>query len=67
MTKRKTERHVIVVSTLLLMILVGLTLFVASIAQADPVPAARVVHAYPRTIHLKEDPCRPATAANREF
>jgi mono/diheme cytochrome c family protein len=38
MTKDKTERHVIVASTLLLVIFVGLTLFVVSIVRANPVP-----------------------------
>lgn len=38
MTKDKTEKHVVVASTTLLVVFVGLTLFTASIARANPVP-----------------------------
>jgi mono/diheme cytochrome c family protein len=38
MTKDKTEHHVIVTSTMLFVIFVGLTLFVVSIVRANPVP-----------------------------
>jgi len=38
MTQDKTERHVMFASTILLVLFVGLTLFVASIVQANPSP-----------------------------
>jgi mono/diheme cytochrome c family protein len=38
MTKDKTEHHVIVAFTMLLVIFVGLMVFVVSIARANPVP-----------------------------
>src|SRR5260221_11084976 len=38
MTQNKTERHVMFASTILLMLFVGLTLFVGSIARANPGP-----------------------------
>jgi cytochrome c6 len=38
MTQDKTERHVMLASTILLVLFVGLTLFVASIVQANPGP-----------------------------
>ena len=38
MTQDKTERHVILASTFLLILFVGLTLFVSSIARANPAP-----------------------------
>lgn len=38
MTQDKTERHVIVASLFLLILLAGLTLFVSSIARANPGP-----------------------------
>ncbi|HWY07048.1 MAG TPA: cytochrome c [Candidatus Acidoferrales bacterium] len=38
MTLDKAERHVMFVSTILLLLFVGLTLFVASIARANPGP-----------------------------
>ncbi len=38
MTQDKTEQHVIFASLILLMLFAGLTLFVASIARANPAP-----------------------------
>jgi mono/diheme cytochrome c family protein len=38
MTQNKTEHHVMFASTVLLVLLVGLTLFVVSIVRANPVP-----------------------------
>jgi mono/diheme cytochrome c family protein len=38
MTKDKTEHHVMLACTILLVIFVGLTLFVVSIVRANPVP-----------------------------
>ena len=38
MTQNKTEQHVIFASAILLLLFVGLTLFVASIARANPGP-----------------------------
>jgi cytochrome c6 len=38
MTKDRTEYHVIFASTILLVLFLGLTLFVASIVRANPVP-----------------------------
>jgi cytochrome c6 len=38
MTQDKAERHVMFASTILLLLFVGLTLFVASIARANPGP-----------------------------
>jgi cytochrome c6 len=38
MRKDKTEHHVVVVSTMLLVLFAGLTLFVVSIVRADPGP-----------------------------
>ncbi len=38
MTQNKTERHVMFASTILLMLFVGVTLFVGSIARANPGP-----------------------------
>jgi len=47
--KDKTEHHVIVASTMLLVIFVGLTLFVASIVQASPGPDSAASSATFRT------------------
>jgi cytochrome c6 len=49
MTQDKAEHHVIVASTLLLLLFVGLTLFVASIARANPAPDAAASAATFRT------------------
>lgn len=49
MTQDKAEHHVIVASTLLLLLFVGLTLFVASIARANPAPDAAAASANFRT------------------
>ena len=49
MKKDKTEHHVIVASTMLLVIFVGLTLFVASIVQASPGPDSAASSATFRT------------------
>lgn len=49
MTQDKAEHHVIVASTLLLLLFVGLTLFVASIARANPAPDAAAASATFRT------------------
>jgi mono/diheme cytochrome c family protein len=38
MTQDKTERHVMFASAILLVLFVGLTLFVASIVRANPIP-----------------------------
>ena len=38
MTKDRTEHHVVFASTILLALFLGLTLFVASIVRANPVP-----------------------------
>jgi len=40
MTQDKTEQHVIFASTILLLLFAGLTLFIASIARANPGPDA---------------------------
>ena len=49
MTKDKTEHHVIVAFTMLLVIFVGLTLFVVSIVQANPGPDSAASSATFRT------------------
>ena len=49
MTQDRAEHHVIVASTLLLALFVGLTLFVASIARANPRPDAAASAATFRT------------------
>jgi cytochrome c6 len=49
MTQDKTENHVIVASTLLLLLFLGLTLFVASVARANPAPDAAASAATFRT------------------
>jgi cytochrome c6 len=45
MTKDKAENHAIFGSTILLLLFIGLTLFVASIARANPVPDAAAASA----------------------
>jgi mono/diheme cytochrome c family protein len=45
MTQDKAENHVIFGSTILLLLFVGLTLFIASIARANPVPDAAAASA----------------------
>jgi len=49
MTQEKTERHVMFASTILLVLFVGLTLFVASIVQANPGPDSAASSATFRT------------------
>jgi len=49
MTQDKTEQHVIFASLILLMLFVGLTLFVASIARANPAPDSADASATYRT------------------
>ena len=49
MTQDKTERHVMFASTILLVVFVGLTLFVASIVQANPGPDSAASSATFRT------------------
>ncbi len=49
MTQDKTERHVILASTFLLILFVGLTLFVSTIARADPAPDSAAATATFRT------------------
>ena len=49
MTQNKAERHVMFASTILLLLFVGLTLFVASIARANPGPDSAAVSATFRT------------------
>jgi cytochrome c6 len=49
MTQDRAAHHVIVASTLLLLLFVGLTLFVASIARANPGPDAAASAATFRT------------------
>ena len=39
MTQDKIERHVMLATTILLLLFVGLTLFVVSIVRADPNPS----------------------------
>jgi cytochrome c6 len=45
MTQDKAENHVIFGSTILLLLFIGLTFFVASIARANPVPDAAAASA----------------------
>jgi mono/diheme cytochrome c family protein len=49
MTQDKAERHVMFASTILLLLFVGLTLFVASIARATPGPDSTAASATFRT------------------
>jgi len=49
MTQDKTEQHAILGSLILLMLFVGLTLFVASIARANPAPDSADASATYRT------------------
>jgi len=49
MIQDKTERHVMLASTILLVLFVGLTLFVASIVQANPGPDSAASSATFRT------------------
>jgi cytochrome c6 len=49
MTQDKTERHVILASTFLLILFVGLALFVSSIARANPAPDSAAASATFRT------------------
>src|ERR1700687_2523725 len=49
MTQEKTERHVMFASTILLVLFVGLTLFVASIVRANPGPDSAASSATFRT------------------
>jgi cytochrome c6 len=49
MTKDKTEQHMMFASTILLVLLAGLTLFVVSIVQANPGPDSAVSSATFRT------------------
>jgi cytochrome c6 len=49
MTQDKAEHHVIFASTILLLLFVGLTLFIASIARANPGPDGAASNATFRT------------------
>jgi mono/diheme cytochrome c family protein len=49
MTQNKTEHHVMFASTVLLVLLVGLMLFVVSIVRANPVPDGAAISAAFRT------------------
>jgi cytochrome c553 len=49
MTQDKTERHVMFVSLFLLILFVGLTFFVSSIARANPGPDSAATSATFRT------------------
>jgi cytochrome c6 len=63
MTKDRAENHVIFGSTILLLLFIGLTLFVASIARANPVPDAAAASA---TFRSKCTMCHGADGAGSE-
>jgi mono/diheme cytochrome c family protein len=63
MTQDKAENHVIFGSTILLLLFVGLTLFVASIARANPVPDAAAASA---TFRSKCAMCHGADGAGSD-
>ena len=63
MTEDKAEHHVIFASTILLLLFVGLMLFVASIARANPVPDAAAASA---TFRSKCAMCHGADGAGSD-